>query len=273
MKLKIGSTFGGKGTVAAGKFSNPFKWKNGKDYLVWDGDINPEGFALKNVWKPGENSKLTLNAGLFMVEEESKDDDARLLAGQLVGEHKFYGGKFGWRLIGYQFSELDAGFIESTTEGDRSDERNWINAFDGDEATFIEAGAYTKFGGGDWPVVVYGTLVSNTSADSMTIDGEQLGEEDQAYGLGVEFGSSGKVLKLGLAYHEVEANSVLWKFTDSDLFDGETNRKGWVFYASRKVATGTELKLTVFDGDGLEDEYAKSDADRTRIQADVQFKF
>ncbi|MCE2392770.1 MAG: putative porin [Proteobacteria bacterium] len=274
VKLKLGETLGGKGSLTAGKMSNPFTWKNGKDYLLWDGDLNPEGFLYKGDWKVGGGSKLALSTGVFMLEEDSgQTDDPILYAAQLVGEHKFEGGKFGWRLSGYQYSDLDDGgkFYGKTVD---SDEGNLINAFDDGEARIVEAAAYAKFGGGDWPVLIYGSLINNTTADDMLLaDGTQLDEENQAYGIGVEFGSSKKVAKLGLGYFEVEANAVIKHFTDSDLFDGETNRKGWALYASKQVAKGTELKLTIFDGEGLEEEFAKADAERTRIQADVQFKF
>ena len=30
-----------------GKQANPFLWKNGKDILIWDNDITPEGVALQ----------------------------------------------------------------------------------------------------------------------------------------------------------------------------------------------------------------------------------
>ena len=94
-------------------------------------------------------------------------------------------------------------------------------------------------------------------------------------------GSSSALLKLGGGYFHIEANSTMAQFTDSDITDGKTNRKGWVLYAAKQVAPGTELRLTYFDQNPIQTsggatgpfERSLSQSNRSRLQADIQFNF
>jgi len=40
------------------------------DEMLWDGDVNPEGIALGNKFKLGDNSKLAMNAGYFILNND-----------------------------------------------------------------------------------------------------------------------------------------------------------------------------------------------------------
>ena len=67
-------------------------------------------------------------------------------------------------------------------------------------------------------------------------------------------------------------------FVDSDLFDGRTNRKGWVIYGSREIFKNTDLNLTTFVSDAIEKASPAFDdsvpgAERVRVQADILVKF
>ena len=65
---------------------------------------------------------------------------------------------------------------------------------------------------------------------------------------------------------------------ESDLYDGETNREGWLVYGSREIFKNTDLNLTAFLSDAIEKETPAFDdsisgAHRGRLQADVLVKF
>ena len=66
-------------------------------------------------------------------------------------------------------------------------------------------------------------------------------------------------------------------FIDSDFLDGTTNREGWTFYGSRQILDNTELKLTLFVTDEIQDEApfltSVRNAERMRLQSDIVFKF
>ena len=98
----------------------------------------------------------------------------------------------------------------------------------------------------DWPILLYGTYANNLDAErSVLFPG--VGEEDNAWIVGFEVGDKEKWVKLGVLYAHQEANAFPAFFTDSDLFDGRTNRKGFTVYGSRALGKGVDLNLTLFD--------------------------
>jgi hypothetical protein len=89
---------------------------------------------------------------------------------------------------------------------------------------------------------------------------------------------------LGAGYYHLEANFSPGQFTDSDLFDGFTNREGFLVYASRELFKNTELNVTLFSGEEIEDDAefdlnalfpdeGVTSAERYRLQTDLVIKF
>jgi hypothetical protein len=96
--------------------------------------------------------------------------------------------------------------------------------------------------------------------------------------VGLEFGDKKRYVQLGTAYVHLEANAFPSMFVDSDLFDGRTNREGWMVYGSREIFKNTDLNLTAFLSDAIEEDLPAFDdsvpgAHRVRLQADVVVKF
>jgi hypothetical protein len=270
-----------------GKVANPFTWKRGKDFVIWDGDINLEGGSLKSKMPIGENASLFLNTGYYIDDENSTSKDPKVIAVQLGGEAELNEEiTAGVRTSGYWWRALDDDFVERAEEFG-----NLSSAFENGKARIGEVTAYLGYNGIDeWPILVYGTAIRNFLADDSIIDGRRVDEEDTAWGYGLEVGSAKKWFKLGAGYFNVEANSVVSLFTDSDLFDGFTNRRGWVVYGSRQLAKGTQVNVTFFNSDSIRNSGAFSgcrddvagcgpftdsveDADRSRLQTDIIFKF
>jgi hypothetical protein len=273
--------------LQGGKISNPFLWKVGKDFVVFDNDITPEGAALVAKLGLGEDATLFGNAGAFLVDENSANKDPMLYALQAGLEGKIAGNVWGGlRTSAYMWRSLDAAFETRAGAVPFGGGGNLPNAFDEERATIADLSAYLRWTcSEDWPLLFYGTAVRNLTADGegVTIGAAtfDVDDEDEAYGIGIEVGDKKKWVMLGAGYFHVEANSVISQFTDSDLFDGFTNRKGWVFYGSRQLLKNTELNVTLFDGDSIENTGAFSaaatrsirDADRKRLQTDIVFSF
>ncbi len=261
-----------KSSVHFGKVSNPFRWKIGKDYL-WDGDINPEGVAVKMATNLSENASAFMNLGYFIVDEESGGKDPHMFGAQVGGEVGVSDSlAFGGRLSYYNWRSLQSDFIAR-------------NAADGNIAGGVEGGTdneisvgelslYAKLSSIDgWPILAYGTYAQNFDAES-TLGASK---EDSAFGIGFEIGDKKHIVKLGAAYWEMEANALPANFVDSNLFDGHTNREGFVFYGSKTVLKNTDLNLTLFMGEELEDDAAFAadlgNSDRIRFQTDLVVKF
>ncbi|MGH7289064.1 MAG: hypothetical protein ACREI8_13705, partial [Myxococcota bacterium] len=127
----------------------------------------------------------------------------------------------------------------------------------------------------DWPLLLYGQFAQNFDAES--IPGAS-GDQDTGWGAGIEVGDKKKLVMLGGGYFREEANFSPAQFTDSDLFDGFTNRKGWLVYAARELWANTEVNVTFYKDDPIEDGavFAVPDAEsseRMRLQTDFVVKF
>jgi hypothetical protein len=274
-------------SVTVGKMNNPFTWKNGVDRMIWDDDITPEGVSFTSSVSPAEGTKLWVNGGYFFELQSGSHADAKVWAGQLGGSTKLFGvAELGMRASYYDWRNLqnDSGtsgfFARSAALG------NLPSMFDPGTRLFESSAYLTVSAIPAWPATVWGTFIQNLEADRAVVAGIPIGAEDNAWGAGIETGDPKIWARLGVAYHHVEANSVPALYTDSDLFDGLTNRQGWMVYGARELATNTELRLTLFDehpikttasgaGGGPFNISTGTDhqANRRRLQADVNFKF
>jgi hypothetical protein len=258
-----------------GKQSNPFVWKNGKDFMIWDNDITPEGVGVQIGGSPGESLSLFANAGYFIVDEESSSKDPHVFGiqggfGLLPYENIELGGRASF----YDWRSVDDPFLTRTNESGSliTDERDY---------QVVELSAYSRFTHHEsWPVLVYGQVAQNLEADSPG----GTGDEDLGWGFGIEVGDKKKYVMIGGGYYHVEANFSPSQFTDSDLFDGFTNREGFLVYASRQLFSNTDLNLTFFSGDEIESGAAFDlnaifpddsfpSAERYRLQTDLIVKF
>lgn len=259
-----------KGIV--GKQANPFLWKNGKDFMIWDQDITPEGVGFQVAGMPTEALSLYGNAGYFIVDENGGSKDPHVLGVQAgFGLAPCDCFDFGARASFYDWRSVNDPFLTRTNETGSliSDERDYS------VAELAAYGRIKKFE--RWPILVYAHVAQNLEARSPA----GLDDEDIGWGAGVEVGDKKRIL-LGAGYYHVEANFSPGQFTDSDLFDGFTNREGFLVYAAREVFKNTELNLTLFSGDAIEDDPAfdlsvidpdAPSAERYRLQTDLVIKF
>jgi hypothetical protein len=263
-----------------GKVPNPFLWKAARWDALWDADINPEGLAVDFGWAPGEDLKLFSKAGYFIVDENGTNADPHVLgvqaglvwaASELV-ELGARGTWYSWGSLNRDFlgRAANSGTIEDGLTGEPGEGSGTMDVF--------ELAAYLKFGGLDgWPVTVFGQVGKNLDADGSDLF-PGLEDEDLGWLVGFEVGDRKKLLALGVTYAYFEANFWPAQFTESDLFDGFTNRKGWGIYGSKEVLPNTELTVTLYVSDEIRDhtpgfETSIANANRLRLQTDLQVKF
>jgi hypothetical protein len=251
-----------------GRVPNPYVSKVGKDYMLWDSDIQPEGGSVRFTYDGFDAISLYANGGFYIVDEESSHKDPNLTAVQLGGVGRV---KDGWEL-GARFSFFSFGSIsdEFLLNG-----QTFGNVVANDDAqNIVEFRGFVKTDRvKDWPLLVYGTYAQNLGVDGIAAaDGE-----DSAWGVGAEIGDKESFFKLGFGYFAIEANAFPSFFTDSDLFDGRTNRQGFTVYGSRSLGKGVDLNITLFKSEEIEDDpiFIDSvvDSDRTRLQVDLVYKF
>jgi hypothetical protein len=193
----------------------------------------------------------------------------------------------GGRVSFYQFVSLDEAFVEraaSSTNGPSVTPGggNILDGLTGD----AEGGTMGVLGTSFYlrsnylellPTTLYAHYSNNLSAESSVLF-PQAAKENEAWMVGLELGDKKKYAQIGAGYVHLEANAFPSMFVDSDLVDGQTNRKGWVVYGSREIFHNTELGVTAFLSKAIDDalpafEDSVDGAHRLRLQADLLVKF
>lgn len=276
----------GRLSFEVGKVPNPFVWKMGRDVLLWDHDINPEGVQGRISLDPTEEVEIFARTAYYVIDENGSSGDPDLFAGQ-IGSHVELSDRVraGGRFSVFAFRDLDDDFLlrsadsgaspNSTTSGAGS----LVMGLSGghSQATVLSGTAYLQLSFLEaWPILVFGTAASNL--DAHAVPGSGAGQEDLAWSLGLEVGDKQEFVKLGFLYAHLEANAFPSQFVDSDLFDGRTNRKGFAAYLSRRIWKNTDFNFVAFVSDEIEAGVppfgpSVENADRVRIQADLQVGF
>jgi hypothetical protein len=260
--------------ATGGKVYNPFRWKIGKDFVLWDPDISPEGVAGLLSYDLNERWQLFANTGYFVADENAESVDPQVFGIQ-GGAHVELaeGWNAGGRLSWYGWSSLNEEFFERG--------RRFGNTDDGIENpaySVAELTGYVRFAASsDWPVLVYGHYAHNFDAVSSellpAVDGQGTG-----WGLGVEVGDKARYAALGLGYYHLEANFWPAQFIDSDITDGNTNRAGWHVYGGKRVLPNTDLKVELLWMEPIRSSVppfgsSVADSKRIRLRTDLEVKF
>jgi hypothetical protein len=255
-------------SIVAGKMKNPYDGHEGSE-LVWDGDLRPEGLAVK--YATGmESMKLMAAGGWFWIDEvrSGEGDDTFLIGGE--DDVFLYGAQAG---LGFDLSSAGvtvgagyymyadakghAPFVEAA--GNSLDEQGY--AYD-----FKELELFGEFGfkAGDLPLRLYGDFVSNSDPD----------ENNRGFLFGVAVGKKKAPgsWELDYKYRKLEADAVLADFADSDFGGGGTDAKGHEIGGEVRVMDGTDLGLCVLVNTlGVGEGSLRRDY--IRVEVDLEFKF
>jgi hypothetical protein len=255
-------------SIMAGKMKNPYDTHEGFG-LVWDGDLRPEGLAVKYA-KDMESMKLMAAGGWFWIDEVSSGEDDTFLFG---GEEDIflYGAQAG---LGFDLSQANvmvgAGYYTyADAKGNGPFVGHAGNSADTAGAYMYDFNELELFGqagfkAGAMPVTVHGSFVTNSDPD----------ENNTGFLFGVKVGKKKAPgsWELGYNYRQLEADAVLADFTDSDFGGGGTDANGHQVTGTVCIMDKTDLGVTALINKlGIGDNGAE--ADYTRIQLDLKFKF
>lgn len=253
----------------AGKIKNPFITMN--DDLMWDGDLNPEGLAVK---AQTGTDKVTAyaNAGYLWLQERDSKDAGTLLAGQGALKFQFVpevsltvgASYYGFQnLQGYDvidWENKNNAYGNSTTMGTISGtttNKAWATEF-----TPVVYFASLDFWVAGIPVSVFGQELSNTDAGTL----------DQGHLYGVSLGKARNpgTFECGYSYAELQKDATVGMWTDSDRWGGGTDGKGHKVYAKYQLMKNLQLGAAYFKDDkGI----AKGGTDYDRLQLDLVAAF
>jgi len=255
--------------VFGGKMKNAF-YRAGKNQLIFDSDLNPEGLAVQHVTPLSEVDQLFLNGGGFWVDEFSGGVDTSLWGAQAYLKHTIgnpdylitgasyydYGNLEGRGALSSTYSSIETFFGNANTGAD--------GVYSSDYDIFEAFGEY-GFEYCGRPLAVFGSwarnLVASTSQDTGWLIGGKLNKAKEP-------GS----WELSYDYRNLEADAVVGGFTESDFFGSFTNSKGHKFGFKYQLAKNLQAGLIYYH---LEDIRSSSSLvrDYRRLQTDLIFKF
>ena len=252
-----------------GKMNNPF-YSVGKNQLIWDSDLTPEGLAAKYEMPITDSLKAYVSGGGFWVEERDAKDsvDSSLWGIQGYLKNKFNADTY---LLGgmsyYNYGNVeDQNDLYTTWKGGTTQKAFGNTTISGGKLAYdydiVEGFAEYGCKVADYPVVVFGSFAHNTAAPSGKADGWLVG---CTFNKLKDPGS----WQIGYDYRELDSDAVVGQFNDSDFVGGGTNGRGHRFNAAYQLTKNFEAGLTYF----LNEKKDSDKNDYRRLQADLIFKF
>lgn len=243
-------------TIHAGKMKNPL-FKAGKVPLIWDSDLNPEGFAASF-----RSDRMFGTVAIFSVEERSPADDS-LLAVVQAGA-RFAVGE-AWELtvgagyFAYSNTVGNQPFYNGKARGNSVD----INGDYLFEYKDTEVFAQLQTTVYDLPVQLFVHFAQNNAVSA----------QDRAFALGVKIGATKDrgQYEFTWIYQDIEADAVIGTYNDSNFADGGTDSRGHIVKARYALAQKIFLAGTLFVN--AKDRFQGVEHDYNRVQIDMEFKF
>ncbi|MFP4105582.1 MAG: putative porin [Phycisphaerae bacterium] len=234
--------------LIGGKMGNPLVSTS----MVWDSDVNPEGFFGSYTHKFDDNVEAFVGAGYFIANESQPEHDTILMA--------YQGGV-----------NAKIGDVALTAAATWYDWDHYVNSvggvdFDKMQALNLTLKAKTKIAG--LGVGGYVDFIKNLGSENEPAPFEG---EDTGYAAGIKLGGNKKKgdWSLGYEYKHIEANATANDFDDSDF--GGTNRKGHAWKGKYSLTDDVSVGGAVF---WTEDIKGPDAGDRDVItQIDLVWKF
>jgi len=268
-------TWRGSGTpwlaIQLGKMANPF-FMNYTSDVMWDTDVNPEGYAEQLNFNLGQHVNLFLNAGQFVMNQQpSTNVLINSLTGEIIGVSG--SGHQPW-LLGEQ-----AG-VSVTTPSQLQDDLaiafyGFVNVSGGDAAPLgglvqqgnsragpgvlpqgtllnnyrvldITAKLQTK--AGSIPITFMGDYIRNLA--NTTNNGQRTGQATGNYGyqVGVIVGQAADAHTWELAYFYklLQTDATLADLVDADFGNGGTARRGHIIWFAYNLTKYLQFKVKYF---------------------------
>ena len=252
--------------VVGGKIKNPF-YKAGKNQLIWDGDLNPEGIAAQYSRPLNDTDRFFFNGGGLWVDESDTAADISLWVAQAYwkrtignSDHVLAGATY------YDYGNIESSADLKSTWGSSNFFGN-TTAAGGykDDFNIVELFGEYGFKCGALPTTLFASWVRNIVATT---------SEDTGWLVGAKFNKAKDddpgSWEFGYDYRETDADAVVGGFNESDFLDAQTNSKGHRFVYRYQLARNLYWMMTYFL---LEDTRTASDLDYRRFLGDLVWKF
>jgi hypothetical protein len=262
--------------LTAGKMANPYFIIYTSD-VVWDDDINPEGFSENLQGSPAEHVNLFLNAGQFVLNESGSNNHDPWLLGEQVGisvepQEKvkatlataFY---YFINASGRDAAALGGPAVQQGNSRSGGVLQNNYRVFDASAEVNVKAGAI--------PVALMGDYVRNVANTTVTglSTGPATGNEGYQVGAKVGKASDAHTWEVAYFYKAVQTDATVADMADSDFGNGGTARRGHIMWAAYNPTKYLQFKTKYFITETMNPPASKNDGDINRLQIDVAVKF
>ena len=254
--------------IQGGKMPLPFQRVGS---FMWDGDITPEGAAVKYANGPFFGSAFS-----FVLSERAAASDATMSGAQVGLMHDFGAFKL-TGAVGY----FDVGAAQGKVTAQPTGCATAFNPvfFGGaqgnstvtvagcprllDDFNLIEALGQAEFKLGKLPLVVFADYLKNNEADDL----------DSAYSAGVTLGRATNPgdWEIGYVYQKAEKDSQFGQFIDSDFGGGITDTDGHAFRFGISLAKNWVFNGTYFLNNRFVD--VGTQRDYKRYQIDLNYRY
>jgi regulator of replication initiation timing len=256
-------------TMQFGKMPQP--WQKVGSYF-WDGDITPEGIAVKYA-----SGLFFANAFGYWLSERSTANDATLLGGQFgltgnLGAAKLTGavGYYDVGSVQGQVTTLSATCANNTAffggpQGNTTVLDSVGCSTLANDYNMIEALIQADLPLGSRPLSLFAHYMQNQEADDL----------DSGYAFGLTYGkaSDANTWEIGYAYQVTEKEAQFGQFVDSDFGGGVTDTEGGVLKIGYAPAKNWVLNGSYFMNDRFVDAPGATESDYDRMQIDLNYKF
>lgn len=241
-------------TVIGGKMKNPLFHTD----LIWDSDVNPEGFAATYKTKLTDSIRPYATVGYFILSEVRDGHDTDLFAYQAGAEVTLFDCiKWNTAVTYYDYEN-----VEETSAAAMFHNNNWTRKYQ-----MLNVTSAAKFKAMGLPWKVYVDWAHNVGDRDKTAGFE---DKNNAYAFGMKVGKNKKKgdWSASYKYAYIEPNAVPGGLNDSDF--GTSNRKGHVFGAKYSLSKSLTLGGKVFWTQPVVGSTAEEDL---LVQADLVWKF
>ena len=242
----------GKVYASGGRMANPF-WRLYSSDVVWDDDVNPEGFAQGVEWYvPSLGGIYFANAMQMVIDEDSGSRALQwMIGGQLGAEYRLplktrlrmAGAYYEWtNSRTSDFGQAAGGSVAQ--QGNRRLANRTLNDFKVAELT-----AQYSAWAGQTPVRLQGTVIRNTAAITEEVAGKGIQARNHVgYQTGAIVGEANlrRTWEAACFYKWLETDATPSDFTDSDFGNGGTNRRGHIFWLAYAPNDWSQIKAKFF---------------------------
>ena len=248
-------------TFTAGRMANPLVTTS----MVWDGDINPEGFA-EQFRTRRDNNEFFVTLGQFLYSTSGTQDpfpvitsaniagteDLFLTAWQ-AGYKRYISGATTF----FQIAPVVYGYINNDRLANPAafnSSMSATNAAPVNNLFVLEVPfEYNWVAANGVPVRAFADVALNLDADQRAakFGRADLDGEDKAYHFGLQYGKATLPGEWDarLIYQSVGAFALDPNLVDSDLFDSKTNMKGFIAGGNYALGAATQLSVTYAKGE------------------------